>query len=66
MRKFLLAALALLLHPVGDGGAFVHFADFMDNAAVEKYALRAGGFACVDVRGDADVPRVFEGLGPVW
>ena len=54
------AALALLLHPVGDGGAFMDFADLVDHAGVEKNALGERGLAGVDVRGDADVARPLE------
>ena len=51
------AALALLLHPVGHGGAFMHLADLVDHAGVEEDALGERRLAGVDVRGDADVAR---------
>ena len=54
------AALAFLLHPVGHGGAFVHFADLVDHAGVKKNALGQRRLAGIDVRGDADVPRPLE------
>ena len=50
------AALALLLHPVHDRGAVVHFADLVRDAGVEKDAFGGRGLACVYVRTDADVP----------
>ncbi len=56
------AALALLLHPVGDGGAFMHLADLVDRAGVEKDALGQRGLARVDVRGDADVAGALHGI----
>ena len=57
------AALALLLHPVGDRGAFMHFADLVDRAGVEKDALGQRGLARIDVRGDADVARALHRIG---
>ena len=54
------AALLLLLHPVHDGGAFVHFADLVGDAGVEQDALGRRGLAGIDVGHDADVPRAFE------
>ena len=55
------ATLALLLHPVGGGGAVMDFAHLVHHAGVEEDALRGGRLAGVDVRGDADVTRVFQG-----
>ena len=49
------AALTLLLHVVGGGVAIVHLADLMRDAGVVQDPLGGGGFARVDVRGDADV-----------
>jgi len=49
------AALALLFHPVGDGGALVHFAHLVDGARVKEDALRGRRLARVDVRRDPDV-----------
>ncbi len=54
------AALALLLHPVHGGGAFVHFADLVGHTRIEQDALGAGGFPRIDVRHDPDVPDVLE------
>ena len=54
------AALALLLHPVGHGRAFMHLADLVDHAGVKKNALGQRRLAGVDVRGDADVARPLE------
>ena len=59
------AAFAFLFHPVGDSRAFVHFAYFVDNAAVKQDSLGAGRFAGVDVRRYTDVSRVFERLRPI-
>ena len=33
------AALALLLHPIGHGGAFMHFPDFVDHAGIKENTL---------------------------
>lgn len=55
------AAFAFLFHPVGDSRAFVHFAYFVDNAAVKQDSLGASRFAGVDVRRYTDVSRVFDG-----
>jgi len=49
------AALALLLHPVHDRGAVVHFADLVRDAGVEKNAFGGRGLACVYMRTDANV-----------
>ena len=54
------AALLLLLHPVHDGGAFVHFADLVRDAGIEQDAFRRRGLTGIDVGHDADVPRAFE------
>ena len=54
------ATLAFLFHPVGGGGAVMHFAHLMHHAGVEEDALRRGRLAGVDMRGDADVARVLE------
>ncbi len=49
------AALLFFFVKVHDGGAFMHFADFVDFAGVIEDALGDGGFARVDVGGDADI-----------
>jgi len=49
------AALLLLLHPVGGGGAVVHFAELVVHTGVEQDALGGRRLAGVDVSGDADV-----------
>ena len=54
------AALLLLLHPVHDGRAFMHFTDLVGDAGVEQDAFGRRGLAGIDVRHDADVPRAFE------
>jgi hypothetical protein len=51
------AALALLLHPVGDRGAVVDLAHLVDGARVKEDALGRGRLARVDVGRDADVAR---------
>ena len=53
-------ALPLLLHPIGDGGAFVHLAHLMDHAGVKQDALGDRRLAGVDMRRDPDVPRSFQ------
>jgi len=51
----LMVWLALLGHPVGGGGAVVHFADLVLLARVIKNALGGGGFTRVDVGDDTGV-----------
>jgi hypothetical protein len=53
------AAFAFLFHPVGHGVAVIHVADFVDEAGVKEDALRGGGLAGVNVRGNANVARAF-------
>ncbi len=53
------AALALLGHPVHDGGAFVDFTNLVGTAGVVKDPLSRRGLASVDVSNDADVTNVF-------
>src|SRR5438093_8175717 len=52
------AAFLLLLHPVHDGSAFVHFADFVRNPGVVQDPFRRGRLPGIDVRHDADIPRL--------
>ena len=59
------AAFAFLFHPVGYRRAFVHFADLVDDAAVEQNSFGAGCLAGVDVRGNTDVSRIFQRLRSV-
>ena len=54
------AALPFLRHPVHDGGAFVHFAEFVGTAGVEEDAFGHGRLAGVDVGDDADVTYPFD------
>ena len=54
------AALLLLLHPVHDGRAFVHFTDLVRDAGIEQDAFGRRGLAGINVGHDADVPRTFE------
>ena len=53
-------ALALLLHPVHHGSAFVHFADLVSHTRVEQDALGAGRLPRIDVRHDPDVADLIE------
>jgi hypothetical protein len=53
-------ALALLLHPVHRGGAFVHLARAMDAARIKEDALGQGSLAGVDMGHDADVAILIE------
>src|SRR5690606_2186764 len=55
------AALLLLLHPVGGGGAVVHLAQLVVHTRVEQDALGGGGLAGVDVGGDTDVAVALDG-----
>ena len=50
-------ALLLLLHPVHDRGAVVHFTDLVGDARVEQDPFSRSGLAGIDVGHDADVPR---------
>ena len=50
-------ALALLHHPIGDGGTFIDIAHPIGSAGVVEDALGGGGFARVDMRDDADVAQ---------
>ncbi len=54
------SALALLLHPVHHGGAFVHFADLVGHTRIKQDALGAGGLPRIDVRHDPDVANLPE------
>ena len=58
------AALALLLHPVHRGGAFVDLADLVGDARVVEDALGHGGLAGIDVSDDADVAHAFDLVRP--
>src|SRR5277367_4112735 len=53
-------ALALLLHPVHRGGAFVHFADLVGHTRIEQDPLGDGGLPRIDMRHDPDVPGLLE------
>src|SRR6516164_1596179 len=54
------AALALLLHPVHGGRAFVHRTDLIGHTRIEQDALGRRGLPGVDVRHNPDVARIFE------
>ena len=56
------AALLLLLHPVHGRHALVHLAEAVRPARVEEDALGGGGLAGVDVRHDAYVANVIQGM----
>src|SRR6266852_1475025 len=53
-------ALALLLHPVHGGRAFIHRTDLVGHTRIEQDALRRRGLSRVNVRHDPDVAGVFE------
>ena len=53
-------ALALLLHPVHRGRAFVHFTDLVGHARIEQDAFGRSGLSGVNMGHDADVARVLE------
>ena len=55
------AALLLLLHPVHDRGAVVHFAQLVGDAGVEQDALGGRGLAGINVGNDADIPVALDG-----
>src|SRR6266568_2545946 len=55
------AALALLLHPVHDGGALMDLANLVRDAGVEEDSLGRGRLTGIDVRHDADVSVALEG-----
>ena len=57
------SALALLFHPIGGCGTFVHFTDLMNHAGVEKYALGQGGLTGVNVRADPDIAGALQRKG---
>src|SRR5215472_10038537 len=54
------APLALLLHPVHGGRAFIHRTDLVGHTGVIKDALGRRRLAGVDMRHDPDIPGVFE------
>src|SRR4029077_10042229 len=54
------AALALLLHPVHGGSAFIHRTDLVGHTRIEQDALGRRRLACVDVRHDPDVAGILE------
>ena len=51
------AALLLLNHPVHRRGAFVHLADLVSLASVEKNTFRGRRLTGINVRHDADISR---------
>ena len=58
-RSYGNATLALLLHPIHDGSAFVHFADFVRHAGVIQNTLGGSGFPRVNVGNNAKVTNFF-------
>ncbi len=54
------SALALLLHPVHRGSAFVDFADLISHTRIEQDALGDGGLTGIDMRHDPDVAGLIE------
>src|SRR5664280_2865490 len=53
-------ALLLLLHPVHDSGAIMHFTHLVRSSCVVEDALRGGGLTGINVGHDADVPVFIE------
>src|SRR4029077_6171102 len=53
-------ALALLLHPVHGGCAFIHRTDLVGHTRIEEDPLRRRGLSGVDVRHDPDVAGILE------
>ena len=53
--------LALLFHPVGHGGAFMHLAHLVNHSGIIEYALGGGGLSGVNMRRDPDITGKFEG-----
>ena len=49
--------LALLLHPIRDGGSFVDLANLVDHACIKQDAFGESGLPRIDMRGDPDVAR---------
>ena len=56
------ATLLFLLHPVHGGAAIVNFTDLVVDAGVVQNALGRGRLAGIDVRHDADVAELVEGM----
>jgi hypothetical protein len=44
----------------------MHLADLVDHASVEKDALRESGFARINVRTNADIPRALQRIKAIW
>ena len=59
------SALLLLDHPVHRRGAFVHLADLVGPTGVIQDTLGRGRLAGIDVRHDADVPRLLQRVLPI-
>ncbi len=57
------STLLLLLHPIHNGRAFMHFADLVGPARVVQHTFRSGGFTGIDVGHDADVSHPFDRYG---
>src|ERR1017187_198490 len=54
------ATLLLLLHPVHDSSAIMHFTHLMRSTGVVEDALSSSGLTGIDVGHDADVPVFLE------
>jgi len=54
------SAFALLIHPVHYRSPFVHLADLVRHAGVEKDALGAGSLPRIDMRHDPDIADLIE------
>ena len=59
------ATLALLLHPIRDGRAFVHFTHLMDHSRIKQNTLGKSRFARINVRGDPDIARFLERVSAI-
>ena len=58
------AAFALLLHPIGDGGAVIHIAQAIGAPGVEQDPLGRRRLARINMGNDADITRVRLALAP--
>ena len=54
------AALLLLLHPVHDRVAIMHFAQLVGKTSVKQHSLGGRGLTCIDVGHDADIAIPFD------
>src|SRR5713101_7643379 len=59
-HEAVVAALAILLHPVHGGRAFIHGTNLVGHTRIKQDALGRRRLSRVDVRHDPDIARVFE------